>query len=261
MVPAFDHAIIAVPDLSAAEAGWRRLGFTVTPRGRHKGWGTANACVMLAGGYLELLAIRDPAEPLNGLDRYLEAHPDGGLLGWAWSVPSLPAGEAWFADASVPVGTTTLSRWLDLPEGPVEPAFELIVPTVPGGFGVPVAFACRHLTPELVFQPGWSDHANGAGALAALVLPSDDPERAMAPLTALGHRVDREPDGGIGTTVGPVALRLDPTAHGGEVAVAVADLPAAGARLHEAGVAVRHVGDALELAAPGLDRLLLVAAA
>lgn len=257
MALTFDHAIVAVPDLDAAEAGWRALGFTVTPRGRHKGWGTANACVMLANGYLELLAIRDTGQPLNGLDRFLADKPAGGAMGWAWSVPSLAAGEAAFDAAGVPVGTTRLSRWLDLPEGPVEPAFELVMPTVPQAFGVPIAFGCRHLTPHLTFQEKWARHPNGAVSLAALTVPAAAPDRAVAPLRGLGHPVTEDPTGEVETTLDGIVLRLTPSLASGEVVIAVADLAAVGADLHGRSVPVRHVGDALEASAPGLDRVIL----
>ena len=41
-----DHVVIAVRDLDRARIGWTRLGFTLTPRGRHLGQGTANYCIM-----------------------------------------------------------------------------------------------------------------------------------------------------------------------------------------------------------------------
>jgi catechol 2,3-dioxygenase-like lactoylglutathione lyase family enzyme len=50
-ITGIDHTLVGVRDLEAARAAWSRLGFTVTPRGRHIGWGTGNYCVMLEEGY------------------------------------------------------------------------------------------------------------------------------------------------------------------------------------------------------------------
>jgi len=55
----FDHAVILVPDLAAASATYERLGFAVSPGGRHEGLGTHNALIRFGVDYLELLAVHD----------------------------------------------------------------------------------------------------------------------------------------------------------------------------------------------------------
>ena len=70
-IAGIDHAIVGVRDLEQARASYQRLGFQLTPRGRHVGWGTANYCVMFEGDYLELLGIVDPGQFTNQLDRFL----------------------------------------------------------------------------------------------------------------------------------------------------------------------------------------------
>jgi len=54
-----DHLAHFVPDLDAAAAVWESLGFTVSERSEHqvegKPAGSANRCVMLERGYIELL--------------------------------------------------------------------------------------------------------------------------------------------------------------------------------------------------------------
>jgi len=47
-----DHTLVGVADLDQAGMAWTRLGFTLSPRGRHIGWGTANYCVMFARDYI-----------------------------------------------------------------------------------------------------------------------------------------------------------------------------------------------------------------
>ena len=70
-ITGIDHAIVGVRRLDGAAETWRRLGFTLSPRGRHYGWGTANYCIMFAHDYVELLGIVDPAGFTNNLDRFL----------------------------------------------------------------------------------------------------------------------------------------------------------------------------------------------
>ena len=79
-----DHVLVGVDDLEVAREGWSRLGFTLSPRGRHIGWGTANYCVMFPGDYVELLGVLDASQFTNNLDRFLEGGE--GLLGVALSL-------------------------------------------------------------------------------------------------------------------------------------------------------------------------------
>ncbi len=55
-----DHVLIAVRDLDAAKDTFERLGFKVTPEGRHPGRGTSNRLVVFGGEYLELISVHDP---------------------------------------------------------------------------------------------------------------------------------------------------------------------------------------------------------
>ena len=57
-----DHVMICVPDLDAGIEQYRRLGFNMHPGGIHPGKGTHNAIAFNREDYLELLAVRDPAE-------------------------------------------------------------------------------------------------------------------------------------------------------------------------------------------------------
>ena len=62
MFKAIDHLMICVPDLEKGAAQYRRLGFNIQQGGTHPGKGTHNAIAFNDEDYLELLAIRDPAE-------------------------------------------------------------------------------------------------------------------------------------------------------------------------------------------------------
>ena len=53
-----DHAVVMVADLDKAAANWKRLGFTVSPRGTHSAkMGSGNYTIMLDPDYIELLGV------------------------------------------------------------------------------------------------------------------------------------------------------------------------------------------------------------
>lgn len=165
-ITGIDHLLVGVRDLEGARRAYETLGFTVSPRGRHIGWGTANYCVMLERGYIELLGIVDPAQFTNRLDAFLEVRE--GLLGVAFATDDArAAAKALEARQIATEGPKDLSRLLEQPDGVVEPAFRLVhlpdeaTPIAP-------AFLCQHLTPALVWQTPWLEHANGARALASV---------------------------------------------------------------------------------------------
>src|SRR5262245_20059728 len=62
MFTCIDHLMICVPDLERGAEQYRKLGFNVQQGGTHPGKGTHNAIAFTDEDYLELLAIRDPAE-------------------------------------------------------------------------------------------------------------------------------------------------------------------------------------------------------
>ena len=171
-----DHLIYGVQDLESARDQFRRLGFVVTPRGRHKGWGTANYCVMLTQGYIELLGIIDPSQFSNNLDRFLTDKGEG-LLGIALATDdSATLAEKLTERGLHPEGPFALSRLLETEEGgTVEPAFSLLrlppteLPAING-------FFCQHLTPELLRKPAWELHPNAVTGIASTTIAVDDPD-------------------------------------------------------------------------------------
>jgi catechol 2,3-dioxygenase-like lactoylglutathione lyase family enzyme len=62
MFTRIDHVMICVPDLAQGIAQYTKLGFNIFAGGAHPGKGTHNAIALNREDYLELLAIRDPAE-------------------------------------------------------------------------------------------------------------------------------------------------------------------------------------------------------
>ena len=163
----FDHALLGVGDLEKSQKTFQRLGFTVCPRGKHIGWGTANYCIMFEDDYLELLGIVDSSQFTNNLDTFLTDHGEG-LLGMCFASGDIEAlGKKLGREPS------DLKRLLELPEGTVEPRFRLLHPpaeSMPGLNG----FFCQHLTPELMRRPEWLVHANGATGLASMTIAVND---------------------------------------------------------------------------------------
>lgn len=184
-ITGIDHTLVGVRDLEAARAAWSRLGFTVTPRGRHVGWGTGNYCVMLEEGYIELLGIVDPSQFSNNLDKLLEKRE--GLLGLAFATSDANAcRDALEAAGLKPDGPKQLKRDLELPTGTVTPEFRLVF-LPPESTPQISAFVTHHLTPELIRRPDWLRHANGAQRLlSAAVVCTDPVEAAIGYLPIFG---------------------------------------------------------------------------
>ncbi len=71
-----DHILIAVRDLGRTPGIFGdRLGFKVTPEGVHPGRASHNRLIVFGPEYLELIAIRDPTEPVfrPNMVRFLES--------------------------------------------------------------------------------------------------------------------------------------------------------------------------------------------
>jgi Glyoxalase-like domain len=91
-----DHVILAAADLEAAAARLEaEHGLVATGGGRHEGIGTHNRTVPLGGGYLELMAVADPAEAeRSALGRILSAtiaERTDGLMAWCVAVADVEA--------------------------------------------------------------------------------------------------------------------------------------------------------------------------
>ncbi|HWK44132.1 MAG TPA: VOC family protein [Stellaceae bacterium] len=182
-ITGIDHALIGVRDLEAARMAYTRLGFTLSPRGRHIGWGTANYCVMFDEDYLELLGIVDPSQFSNNLDQFL-AKREGGL-GLAYATKDASASAASLADAGLTPGEARdLARQLELPEGTVLPRFKLLFPPASELPGLS-SFICQHLTPELLSRPEWLAHANRIVGLQGVTVLVEDAADLVEPYERL----------------------------------------------------------------------------
>jgi catechol 2,3-dioxygenase-like lactoylglutathione lyase family enzyme len=168
-----DHVLVGVRDLEAAARNWDRLGFHLTPRGRHIGWGTGNYCIMFGANYIELLGIIDPAQFTNNLEQFVKTRE--GLMGLAFAGRDEAQCARELRAANLPFdGPKVLKRELELPEGTVLPEFGLIMlpRDVTPGLS---AFVTVHKTPELLRRPEWLRHANRATGIVSVTVVVDDP--------------------------------------------------------------------------------------
>src|SRR2546427_2770652 len=79
MLTAIDHIIIGVNDLERATAIFgQRLGLAISGGGIHPSGGTANRIIVIGDTYLELIAVRAPAEAQQSMLERL-ARGDGYL--------------------------------------------------------------------------------------------------------------------------------------------------------------------------------------
>jgi hypothetical protein len=184
-----DHLGHFVPDMEAAHRALTRLGFVQTPYTVHQTTpgpgqppvpgGTANRCVMLREGYIEVLCVVDPQHPTGArtqrqLDRYTGVH----------IVAMTDADALSRRDRLDAAGFET--------QDPVN--LRRAVPLEGGGEGMAAFTVCRtpadsmaegrvqiltHLTEDLVWQPRWMAHENGITALRdVVILPEDLAEAA-----------------------------------------------------------------------------------
>ena len=172
-IAGIDHVIVAVRDLEAARRNWRRLGFTVTPRGRHIGQGTANYCIMFGRDYLELLGFVARDDYGHRLEAFLAEREGPMSVAFAPERDAESTRAVLAANGLHPSEPRALGRALELPEGNATPRFSLLnlPPEETPGLD---CFICGHLTPELVRRPEWLAHANGVVGIKAVHILADD---------------------------------------------------------------------------------------
>jgi hypothetical protein len=180
---ALDHLVINTHyDIDAAQALLEGLGFTVTPRGYHT-LGSVNHLVVLPGGYLELIG-----QPRDS-DRVRQEILDSpvGVDGLVYAVDDIQAcHDRWLALGLDAQPVQHFSRPVDVAGKSVDARFST-VRLRPGQFAAGRVYACRHLTPELVWRPEWMAHANCVQGIAGMLVIDEDPVRAAASYNRLGR--------------------------------------------------------------------------
>lgn len=257
-----DHVVVAVRDLDAAGAAWKKLGFTVSPRGTHSAHlGSGNYTIVFGDDYLELLGILNETPHNQATLQFLKAGE--GIERTAFTTDDAAAGVAEVQARGIAAdGPVHFGRPVDLPNGGKSEArfniFRWPADTAPGGVRI---FACQHLTPEAVWIPELKTHANGARGLVRVEVLTGKPQDAAAQLGRLIDQGATETADGVRVASGGSRadfLFYDPTAFaqryldgvrqgapaGGAVAIVIAtdDLAKAraipGAVVHGDGVSV-----------------------
>lgn len=199
-----DHAVIMVRNLDKAAETWKRLGFTISPRGTHSAhMGTGNYTMMLDPDYLELLGVLSPTEHNAPARAMLEKRE--GIERVAFTAIDSAAGvEEIRARGLSPTGPTDFERPVTMPDGTISAAkfrtFQWPVAEAPAGMRI---FACQHKTREAVWIPELMHHANGAKRLKQVLLFAPDPAREAAHLSKLIDRdLRKEADGAVAVPSG-----------------------------------------------------------
>jgi hypothetical protein len=188
-----DHVGVCARDLGPLAAAYEALGFRLTPPAQQAAGGaplaTGNRCAFLRRGYIELLAILQPGLPDNGLGRLLERRE--GLHILAIGMDDAAANLARLRQAGLDIpGIAPLER--PTPEGARARFERLPYPDAPEGR----IQLIRHLTPELLWQPQWLDHPNGAVALEEIFVGGGMDSAARLSRLA-GLPLEPRPEGGV----------------------------------------------------------------
>lgn len=176
-VKGVDHVFLLVNDLDKSAEQYRRLGFTLSPRGLHsKEKGSANYTIMFPDDYFELLGMVAETEGNIHLREKLSAQGEG-LHAIACRIDSAEKAKSELAALGIETGEVgKFSRPVELPNGSEGvAAFETVSfadSEVPQG----MVFMCQHLTRDTVWVPELLEHANGAKGLAAIVVISANPQ-------------------------------------------------------------------------------------
>ena len=154
-IPTLDHVVVNVRDrIDEGAETYRRLGFTLTPRGYHT-LGSMNHLAMFGTEYLELIAA--PAGDVRRAE--ILTSPEG-LNGLVWGTEDSDGTYQALRAAEVPVEPPQqFSRPVALPDGAHDATFRtvrLAAGTTPAGR----LYFCHHLTRGLVWRDEWRHHAN-----------------------------------------------------------------------------------------------------
>ncbi len=169
-VPTLDHVVVNVRDrIDEGADTYRRLGFTLTPRGYHT-LGSMNHLAIFGTEYLELIAAP------SGDTRRQEilAAPEG-LNGLVWGTEDSNGTYEALHAAGVPIEPPQqFSRPVELPDGARDATFRT-VRLASGTTAAGRLYFCHHLTRDLVWRDVWRHHANGAIGVMRAVIAARDP--------------------------------------------------------------------------------------
>jgi hypothetical protein len=254
----FDHGVVLVRDLDAAQDAWRRMGFSTTPRGHHT-LGSSNHCMMFGHDYVELLAVPKPHPSMTYFTEFLRRAE--GLAAFAFSGSDALAAHASFVrDGFAADAPFDFSRPVERAGGR-DARFRIVQLPQSGTPGMR-AFVCQQFTPELVWLPQDLVHPNGASGVAGIVIACGEVAKVAAAYARLAGvaAVASPARGGRRVRIGRVDVdfvrpaMLDALLRGGAPAgrrgphaavlrIAVADLGVARGALRSGGVPHQALGE------------------
>jgi hypothetical protein len=169
-VPTLDHVVINVRDrIDEGAETFRRLGFTLTPRGYHT-LGSMNHLAMFGTEYLELIAA-----PTGETRRQEILTSPVGLNGLVFGTEDSDRTYAALHAAGVPVDPPRqFSRPVELAGGAGDATFRTVNLTA-GTAAAGRLYFCHHLTRNLVWRDEWRHHANGTIGVSRAVIAAEDP--------------------------------------------------------------------------------------
>ena len=167
-ITGIDHALVGVADLESASLSYQKLGFTLTPRGRHIGWGTGNHTIMFENDYVEMIAVIDREQNTHNLEDFLQN--GDGLFKVVLATSDANATSTWLKEKSAnALDAQDLQRLIMVNEKKELFSFRYVhlpAELTPGL----ETFASQHLTPEKVRQPAWLSHPNGARGISEVTV-------------------------------------------------------------------------------------------
>lgn len=181
-----DHVGHFVPHIDAASAALEKLGFTLTPfsaqshRSEPGGplvpAGAGNRCVVLARGYLEIVTPTGDTQHAGQLRAAIKRYTGAHLVAFGTAAPE--ADHARILNAGFdPLPLVSLQRQIGTESGEGTVRFT-VVRVPPGTMAEGRIQFCQQHTPELLWQPRWTGHANHAAALAGVILRVADAQEA-----------------------------------------------------------------------------------
>ncbi len=196
--PTIDHVVVNCRDrLDEGLEVYRRLGFTMTPRGYHT-LGSMNHLAIFGTDYLELIAVAPgPTQRTDVMNAPI------GLNGLVFGTEDSAAAYAACAAAGVKVQPPMeFSRPVEFEGGARDAVFRtvhLAPETMPAGR----FYFCHHFTRDLVWRDEWRSHANGAVGISRAVIAASDPAAPGAILSRMfGPTSVRQIDGGCRLVAG-----------------------------------------------------------
>jgi hypothetical protein len=204
-LPTLDHVVVNVRDqIDAGAETYRRLGFTLTPRGYHT-LGSMNHLAMFGTDYLELIAA-----PPGDTRRPDVLGTPFGLNGLVFGTEDSASVHAALTEAGIPCGKPLeFSRPVTLDDGSSGDATFRTVTLTPGTVAAGRVYFCHHFTRNLVWRDEWRHHANGAIAVARAVIVSREPSVSGGVFVRMfGADAVRAVPGGCSLAVGMARLDI-----------------------------------------------------